>query len=187
MVWQKENHKRTLEIKANHRASAGGQQKQQEYYGKWRTNPTNMEKRRRYSAEYRAKHPVECKLAVMKSKLKHAYPENRNSQPRPTPYTYKPRKCNYADCGKIFIPPNSRVKYCNDTCAYEQQKIQVGEFQARKMQQNRETQRRIKDSLVRAKPPKEAVLQPIHLQDLPVGGKFERQIEKLLGRGLRGI
>lgn len=152
-------------------------EQQRQYHLKWYANLENMEKRRQQSAIYRAKYPEKVALAVKKSREKHKYPDGRNSPTRPTPYIFKMRVCLY--CEKEFPPTNSRIKYCCDTHAYEAQKIQVGAFHARKMQQNREIQRRKKDYMGRAKPPKETVYSPIQLQHF-TGDKFEREIKRLL-------
>lgn len=108
--------------------------------------------------------------------LRKRYKIKRKCTLRPDGYKYQDKQCLF--CEMMFPPSNGKVKYCSDKCAYEAQKIQVGEHQARVMQQNREAQRRQKDH-IRHKPPTETILLPINLQDL-TGGKLERAMKLLL-------
>lgn len=126
-----------------------------------------------------------AKLDLERSRLRSAekrlHPQKRKPRTVILPYTYAPRECKYHLCKKIFHPTNPTVKYHSDKCAYEAQKLQIGEHQAKVRQYNRETQRRIKAHLQRAKPAKEIKLSPIHLQDIPVGGRFEEVVKRMLG------
>lgn len=124
--------------------------------------------------------PVHHNILVKKSSAIRRH-KTHKCTPRPNGHHYQEKPCQYSACGKMFTPSNGKVKYCSDSCAYEAQKIQMGEHYAKKMQNNREAQRRKKDYERRtntAKPPQVMLAQ--QLIDLSPE-KMAREINRILG------